>query len=473
MLRLFNVILLLTLPALYTQLAAYPGVEWNQEEARWRLLGDVPKSLEQPGSEPHETAANLMAEARVAQNKGNQWTALGLYDDVIDDYPNTVFAPEAHYQRGVIYTERHQFKSATEEFNAIIRRYPEYPNFNQVISAQYKIGEMIQDGARPYYWGVIPGFREYQQGIDAYESVVKSAPFSEFAPLALMNIAVVANKEDKQEEAIDALDRLINNYPGSLLTSDAYLSLAQTYASLVQGPAYDQEATRKALSYYSDYLLLFPNADSTYEAEAGLYYMRETLANSKFRLGEFYYLYRNNPRAAVTFYNEAITVDPKSSVAQEARKQIDKIKAGIKAPMTPVDWIFGRYQRPSEREYLEQSEVDNEEDEAFQIQSTEQFLETPGAEAGEVISPDGSTQEFIGIAPPFEGPFLDEPGMVEPGVGPDGEPAFVEPDSIGPNIEEGILQPYEAPGPTNPQQQSQDKFQQEAAENQNLPAGEQ
>lgn len=470
MFRLFTATLLPLLVCL-TLKAAFPGVEWQQEEGRWRLLGDVPKSLDQPGSEPHEAAAELMSKARTAQEKGSQWTALGLYDDVIDDYPNTVYAPEAHYQRGLIYTDRHQFESANREFNAIIRRYPEYPNFNQVIAAQYRIGEMVQDGERPYYWGIIPGFREYQLGVEAYESVVKNAPYSEFAPLALMNTAIVANEEDKQEEAIDALDRLINNYPGSILSPDAYLTLAQTYASLVQGPAYDQEATRQALSYYSDYMLLFPNDDNVYVAEAGLYYMRETLAMSKFELGDFYYKYRNNPRAALTFYNEAITVDPQSAVAEEARTQIEKIKQGIKAPMTPVDWIFGRYKRPSVREYLEQSEVDNEEDEAFQIESTEAFMETPGAEAVEEFTPGEPPQEFVGEGVPFE-PYIDEPGMVEPGIGPEGEPEFVEP-GFEPDYEEGILEPYQAPGPNTPEQEAQDKFREDAAQNQNLPAGDQ
>ncbi len=464
----FFLAVLWALPALY---AAFPGVEWVQEESRWKLLGDVPKSLDQPGSTEHESAAELMAQARIAQDKGSQWTALGLYDDVVDDYPNTAFAPEAHYQRGFIYTQRHQFESANKEFNAIIRRYPEYPNFNQVISSQYKIGELVQDGERPYYWGVIPGFRDYQLGVDAYEAVVKNAPYSEYAPLALMNAAIIANKEDKQEEAIDALDRLINNYPGSILSSDAYLTLAQTYASLVQGASYDQEATRQALSYYSDYMILFPKADGIYEAEAGLYYMRETLAMSKYKLGDFYYKFRNNSRAALTFYNEAITVDPSSSVAIQAREQIDKIKAGIKAPMTPVDWIFGRYKRPSEREYLEQSEVDNLEDEAFQIESTEQFMETPGAEAGEVFTPGEPPQQYEGIGVPVE-PFMEEPGMVEPGVGPDGEPGFYPPGEA-PLYEDGILQPYNPPGPANPKQEEVDKFQGEQATNQDLPAGDQ
>lgn len=467
--RLTQLILLVLIASLPSLQALMPGVEWVQEEGRWRLMDEMPKSLDQPGSASHESAADLMAQARIAQDKGSNWNALGRYKNVIKDHPNTVFAPEAHYQRGIIYTERHQFKKAREEYEAIMRRYPEYPKFNQVISNLYLIGERVQDGARPYYWGIIPGFREYKLGLEAYEAVVKNAPFSEFAPLALMNIAVVANKDGKEEEAIDALDRLINTYPGSLLTADAYLTLAQTYASLVQGPAYDQEATRQALSYFQDYMILYPNTTGVYDAEAGLYYMRETLAKSKYGLGDFYYKYRNNPRAALTFYNEAITVDPNSSVAAQARVQIQKIRDGIPAPKTPVDWVFGRYQRPTLREYLEQSEVDNLEDESFQIQSTEAFLETPGAMAEEVITPGEPTQEYIGVGAPLE-PFFGDPAMVEPIDTFDGQPEMIDP-AFGEPFEEGIMEPYQAPGPTTPEQENVDKMQREAAQNPNLPAG--
>ena len=43
-----------------------------------------------------------------------------------------------------------------------------------------------------------------------------------------------------------------------MVTSDAYLKLAETHAALVDGPLYDQGATNEAISYFEDYLILFP-----------------------------------------------------------------------------------------------------------------------------------------------------------------------------------------------------------------------
>ena len=145
-----------------------------------------------------------------------------------------------------------------------------------------------------------------------------------------MNVALLAQDRDQPEEAIDALDRLINFYPQSMLAPDAYYNLAQTYADLVQGAAYDQGATRQAISYYEDFLILFPESNYVGEVEAELDKMENLLATSRFNLGDFYYLFRSNNTAALVFYNEAITIAPESEAADEARTRIADIEAGVR-----------------------------------------------------------------------------------------------------------------------------------------------
>ncbi|QYY35576.1 tetratricopeptide repeat protein [Ruficoccus sp. ZRK36] len=438
---------------------------WTPDEG-WHVVGGVTEKLVGPSGEDFANAIDIMNEAREDQENGSQWSALDLYDDVVSDYPNSIFAPEALYQRAVIYIDRNQYEAATKELQKIVRKYPNYEDFNLVVKSFYDIGEKVQDGSLPYYWGLIPGFYNSELSTKAYEEVVQSAPYSDYAPMALMNLAIVANENEEPEQAIDALDRLINNYPDSFITSDAYLSLAQTYGSLVQGPEYDQGATHQSISYYKDFLILFPDSTSIADAEAGLYYMQETLAGNRYDMGTFYWEYRNNPRAALIFLNEAITVAPDSPSARKARELIIKIKSGEEPPMTPYDWVFGRYREPSDRQYDDQSEVDMLENEGFQIEQTEQFLETPGDEAVETYDPEtGTTQDYMGVGVPLADPYLDDPIMEPYNGGP------IDP-MIGPEFEDvNNLFPVQLPGPNTPEQQAVDKQQTEAAENENLPAG--
>ena len=72
-----------------------------------------------------------------------------------------------------------------------------------------------------------------------------------------MILAEISIKYDKEEEAIDALMRMINLYPDHYLAEKAYFQLAQVYQKMVSGPQYDQGSTLKALNFYEDYLILY------------------------------------------------------------------------------------------------------------------------------------------------------------------------------------------------------------------------
>lgn len=413
--------LLIACGGCFTSLNA--ALVWREGEG-WSIEGGALQPLYGDVAEV-ATAMDAMNLARENQDKGNYWAALTMYNRVIRDYPNSVFAPEALYQQGLIYRERHQFERANRSFNKIVSRYPDYERFNQVIAAQFKVGSDLMDGKRPYYWGIIPGFRDREGSLTVFEDLIRNAPFSDYAPLALMNIALTARDRNKPEESIDALDRLINTYPDSFLAADGYIEMGDTYASLVQGPWYDQGATREAIGYYEDFLILYRDAPNAATARERLDDIRDTLARSRFLIGDFYYRYRNNPRAATIFYNEAITIDPDSPAADEARAGLEKIRAGIPAPRTPVDWLFGRYEPPSDLVYAEDAEIEARAAEGFQIEATEAMLETPGTEVVEEFAPGQPVEAYEGLAP-----------VAEPVWGPDGP------------LEDTLLTPVDVPDDT-------------------------
>ena len=354
-----------------------------------------------------QNALEAMNEGKKAFDEGDYWLALGYYQTVVRDYPTSIFAPEAYYQMAKVYQARGQFENAFNAFEEIVKNYPDYPNFNMVVGAEYELASVIQGGATPYLWGWFPWFTNYNDAIKIYEAVVKNAPYSDYAPIALMNVALVAEQEGTYETAFDALDRLINTYPKSLFTSDAYLQMAKVYRKLVEGPEYDQTPTRNAISFFHDYLILFPQEAEVANAEEGLEEMEDTLARSRLLMGDFFYYYRNNSLAASIFYNETITIAPNSKAAEEAKAQLAKIEKGIPAPMTPYDWFWGRYQKPTVDQFEDESRVEEINNENFAIMSLDDFLATPGAVVEETVTPSGqpvSTQYFA----PLFGESLDD-----------------------------------------------------------------
>ncbi len=329
--------LCLGLNALRAELKWTPEQGWTSSSGLMSLFVD--------DGEGGHTGVKLMNKAKKLQDEGEYFKALHLYQRVYENYPSSELAPEAYFQEAEIYKARRQYAPAFTSYGVILKKYGDYPKFNTVLRKQFEVACLLMQGSRPYYWGLIPGFKDYDSAIDYFEKILEKAPFHDLAPEALMNIALVAQERGKAEQVIDALERLIYGYSKSELCEKAYILLGDTYAGLVQGPAYDQAPTRKAYHVYEDFLEAYPNSTLVAEAEAGAKKALEILAASRLELGDFYYKYRNNPKAAVVLYNDAVSIAPNSDVASHAKASIQLVKNKVPPPKTWVDVVFGRYEK--------------------------------------------------------------------------------------------------------------------------------
>jgi len=284
-----------------------------------------------PTSAELDAADQLYTSALDDWDRGKSKSALKALRKILLDYSNTPFAADALFLSGEIEMKMGELENAFKHFQKIVNRYPGYERFDAVISNQFEIASLFMGGAKNNFLGVFPGFEQPETAVEYFEVVIKNSPYSDYAPLALMNIALISQKQSDEELAIDALDRLITLYPRSLLTPDAYFAMAQVFASLIQGPQYDQGSTLEAINYYQDFLILFPRSQYVDEAEEGMRRVSEIYAQSKLITAEFYYVNRHNEEAARVFYNETITVAPNTEAADIARQRIERMEAG-KAP---------------------------------------------------------------------------------------------------------------------------------------------
>lgn len=317
---------------------ARADLEWHPDTG-WQIQGGVLEGIAGPEG---LNARVLMNKAREAEEANRKGAAIRSYKKVVKRYPASIYAGEALYRNGKLYLSRKQYFKSFASFEDVIIRYPNTKHFNEIIGEQYRIASALLDGARNRWFGIIPGFKNRSRAIEYFSYIVRDAPYSDYAPLALMNIARGFLKERETEDAIDALDRMINTYPQSLLAPDAYLKLAQTHALLVDGPAYDQGSTKEAITYYEDFLILFPNDPNIPSAAKGLDKMKKVLAESKMTIGDFYYRKRQNYTAAKVFYNEAITSYPESDVAARAKEKLAEVEASAsgKSPARKKRFFF-------------------------------------------------------------------------------------------------------------------------------------
>jgi outer membrane protein assembly factor BamD len=325
--RFFPTFFTLSLMAL-APLAARADLVWEPSTG-WRADGGLAETFF--ATPEGQNGKELLDAARRAEDAGNTRKALKGYLRVVKKYPASVLAPEALLRSSALYEQTGRYTKAQRQLQRIVAEHPSFERFNEVLGAQYRLADRLAKGARPRYFGVIPGFKQKDKGLEIYEQVVNNAPYSEYAPISLMNASQGYVDAGNRDAAIDALDRMINNYPDSFLTPDAYLRLAGAQASITQGPAYDQASTQLALTYFQDYLILYPGSEDSSVATGGFDTARTMLAESKMTMGDFYYKKRSNYKAAKVFYNEAVTLYPDSPTAERARRylaSIEKIETG-------------------------------------------------------------------------------------------------------------------------------------------------
>lgn len=311
---------------------ARADLTWHPDTG-WTIVGGVLAGVTGPEA---QNALELMNRGRAAEERDDRGSAIRAYRRVAKRYPSSAFAAEALYRSGKLYLVRKQYFKSFESFSRVTSGYPNSPRFNEIIGEEYRIASALLDGARNRIWGLIPSFQNRTRAIQYFQMIIRDAPYSDYAPLALMAKATGHLRQREIDMAIDSLDYMINNYPQSLLAPDAYLKLAQTHARLVDGPNYDQASTREAITYFEDFLILFPNDPNIPEAAQGLDEMKRILAESKIVLGDYYFDKRGNYVAARVFYNEAITSYPESPVAARAQQKLAEVEAkATNRPLAP------------------------------------------------------------------------------------------------------------------------------------------
>lgn len=310
-----------------------------------------------------EQAHKWFLEAVKLQRSGELSDALKLFEkfskrrcDLIVDFEgaSVLIGPESIYRAALIRERQGDWKKAFDHLQLVAKAYVRY-DFERVASSLMRLAERIATEDLPKKWGFVPRLRSGSEDRERLNQIVELSRGPKFAPRALMVLAEISLKDNKHEEAVDALERLVNYYPEHYLAEKSYFMLGNIHKNFVSGPSYDQGSTLQALHYYEDYIILFEEvprrgADETQEqfqerkeealkrkklAREGRNEMRESLAQSKLEIGKYveqygkYFLVRwkelgNQP--ALQFYNQAITTAPESTAAREAEVRVAELR---------------------------------------------------------------------------------------------------------------------------------------------------
>ena len=262
--------------------------------------------------------------------KDNEKAKQKIYKKIILKYPRSDIAKEAAYNRGIYLIDKEKWSDAFNAFSIIKLYHPDFSKLDSVIELQFQCAENLMHQVKKKTLGFKNSSTYNTESIPLFVAYAKLFPYNEKAPLALLNSAKVSESGKEYDIAIVSLKSLINDYPDSEHTAEAYFMIAHIYSKFIKGPEYDLETTREAIRYCEDFIALYPKHKEITTIEILYERMLNSLATNRVLLADYYYFNKRDNVAAIIFYNEAITIAPNSQAALEAQERLEAIENGVR-----------------------------------------------------------------------------------------------------------------------------------------------
>lgn len=239
-------------------------------------------------------------------------------------YPDSDLAPDAQYYAARAYEEEGKYLFAYQNYQKAIDNYPYTKRMEDIIRREYNIANIFENQETAKIMEI-----ELSESMDRaamiYKQIVKNSPFSTYADKSLYKLGEVSRRMMKYEDAVDAYERLINDYPDSRLIPEAKYQLAYTRYEASLDPEYDQESTEEALREFNQISKTTPVPEIAEEAKRAMVELKEKKAESTLKIAQFYD--KNGKKAsAILYYKDVVSKFSGTTAAEYATKRIEKLE---------------------------------------------------------------------------------------------------------------------------------------------------
>jgi outer membrane assembly lipoprotein YfiO len=157
--------------------------------------------------------------------------------------------------------------------------------------------------------------------IEIFTKVVENSTYGPIAPKAQYKLGLVLKGLVRFDEAEEAFNKVVTNYPESEWVEPAKFQIASCRAALSRGPDYDSGAANEAKQKFEDFLKDHPDAVLSKEAEESIDKLKEKEAASSYSIAVFYEKQKAYPAARI-YYNAVIEKYPESPWAKKAQDKL-------------------------------------------------------------------------------------------------------------------------------------------------------
>jgi len=186
--------------------------------------------------------------------------ALMLFNQIMQEHPKTKWAKRSCQHIAITHYKAKNYKKAEEIFNKLIA---DYPDSGSVIDWQIVLAKIAFDK------------KEYNQAKKKLQEIIE--PIEENKNLSIhqnkvpaitihssrIMIAECSLNAGQFQEAIDAFQQFIIDYPESLIIAEAFTGMAKAY--YIQGnKSYEAKDYNKALTFYNETIKIYEGKREEY-----------------------------------------------------------------------------------------------------------------------------------------------------------------------------------------------------------------
>lgn len=277
--------------------------------------------------EVEKSASEQLKKAESLEADGDSSKAIGAYRGLIKGFPQSSAAPQAQFKIAELYEKLDHPERAFKEYGKYISNYPKGREFDTVVERQFNIAKAFLNGERRRVFGV-KTFSSLERTQKMFEGIIKSAPFSKYAPLSQFNIGMVHEKRGEYPEAVAAYQLAVDKYPNDDVAADAQYQIGYVQMHLINKGSNDRSTQVKAHDAFEDFMVRYPQSEKVPQARENLAKLSGADLKKTLDIAKFYQKTKNY-KAAVIYYQEVIQAGKDSPESQQARKALEHLKQTV------------------------------------------------------------------------------------------------------------------------------------------------
>lgn len=244
------------------------------------------------------------------------------------NFPKSEFYSDALFYQGVAEFYLDELDASNEALTAYLKSKNNPKFFQEAIEYKFHIAEKYNLGYKRRFFGTkkLPKWASGKaHAVQIYDEVIAALPCHDLAAKALYSKGCLQWSEKQYRQGVDAFQMLIKRFPKHELAPESYVAISKIFVEQSSTEFQNPDVLAFAQINLRKFKNDFPREERVAEVESDLLNIKEYFAKGLYDTGQFYER-TGKPRAAVIYYQNAIQQFPETEIAKQCLDRLETLK---------------------------------------------------------------------------------------------------------------------------------------------------